>query len=97
MKRLFFFILTVSLSLSCISLSAQNEAQIKWMTFEQMQEAQKKQPRKVIIDMYTDWCGWCKRMDKNTFEHPVIAAYMNENFYAIKFNAESVAVAIKSL
>ena len=63
--------------------------EIHWMTFEQMQEAQKKKPKKVIIDMYTDWCGWCKKMDKTTFEHPVIAKYVNENFYAVKFNAES--------
>lgn len=62
---------------------------IQWMTFEQMQAAQKKKPKKVIIDIYTDWCGWCKKMDKTTFEQPAIAKYVNDNFYAVKFDAES--------
>jgi thioredoxin-related protein len=62
---------------------------IKWMTWQQMQEAQKKEPRKVFIDTYTDWCGWCKKMDQSTFTHPEIIKYLNENFYAVKFNAET--------
>ena len=41
------------------------------------------------MDVYTDWCGWCKRMDATTFENPAIAKYMSENFYCVKFNAES--------
>jgi thioredoxin-related protein len=41
-----------------------------------------------MIDVFTDWCGWCKRMDASTFSNPVIAAYLNENFYPVKFNAE---------
>jgi thioredoxin-related protein len=59
------------------------------MTWAEVQEAQKKEPRKVFIDTYTDWCGWCKKMDQYTFTHPEIISYMNENFYAIKFDAES--------
>lgn len=62
---------------------------IKWMTWAQMQEAQKKKPKKIFIDIYTDWCGWCKKMDATTFENPVIAKYMSENFYCVKFNAET--------
>ena len=46
------------------------------------------EPKKFIVDMYTDWCGWCKRMDKMTFQNPEIATYVNENYIAIKFNAE---------
>ncbi|MCW5908620.1 MAG: DUF255 domain-containing protein [Chitinophagales bacterium] len=61
---------------------------IKWMTWKEMQEAQKREPRKVFVDVYTDWCGWCKRMDQTTFVHPEIVKYLNENYYAIKFDAE---------
>ncbi|MCR9154467.1 MAG: thioredoxin fold domain-containing protein [Bacteroidetes bacterium] len=62
---------------------------INWLTIEELEEAQSKEPRKVFVDLYTDWCGWCKRMDKATFQHPGIVAYVNENYYAVKFNAES--------
>ena len=62
--------------------------EINWMTFEQAVEASKKAPRKIFIDVYTDWCGWCKRMDATTFSHPEIVTYMNEKYYAVKLDAE---------
>lgn len=62
---------------------------IKWMTWKQMQEAQKREPKKVFVDVYTGWCGWCKRMDASTFINPVIVKYVNDNFYAVKFDAET--------
>lgn len=61
---------------------------IKWYTFQEAVELSKKEKKKIFIDVYTDWCGWCKVMDKNTFAHPVIAKYMNQKFYAVKLNAE---------
>lgn len=61
---------------------------INWMTWDEVQVAMKKQPKKVWVDVYTDWCGWCKVMDKKTFSHPEVIKYMNEHFYAVKFNAE---------
>ncbi|MBI2967119.1 MAG: DUF255 domain-containing protein [Bacteroidetes bacterium] len=65
-----------------------NTDKITWMTFEQAVEMNKKKPKKIFIDVYTHWCGWCKRMDATTFSDPVIVKYMNENFYAVKLNAE---------
>ena len=61
---------------------------IEWMTFGEAIEAQKKNPKKIIIDVYTDWCGPCKLMDKKTFQNRDVAAYISKHFYAVKFNAE---------
>ncbi|MCB9273170.1 MAG: DUF255 domain-containing protein [Lewinellaceae bacterium] len=61
---------------------------ITWHTWEEAQELMAKEPKKMFIDVYTDWCGWCKRMDKETFTDSGVAKYMNEHFYAVKFNAE---------
>lgn len=64
------------------------EGGIKWMTFEEAVKANQSQKRKVFIDVYTDWCGWCKVMDKKTFTDQTVIDYMNEHYYAVKFNAE---------
>jgi thioredoxin-related protein len=64
------------------------QEKINWMSLEEALTKAKKEPRKIFIDMYTDWCKWCTEMDRNTFSNPVIAAYMNKNYYAVKFDAE---------
>jgi thioredoxin-related protein len=61
---------------------------VNWMTLEQALEKSKTEKRKIFVDMYTDWCGWCKHMDSTTFVHPAVAKYLNEHFYPVKFNAE---------
>ncbi len=64
------------------------EGPVRWMTFEEALKKSKTEKRPVFIDVYTDWCGWCKVMDKNTFSDPVVARLLNEKFYAVKFNGE---------
>lgn len=70
-----------------ISLFAQSE--IKWFTINDAYQAYLKNPKPFYIDVYTDWCGWCKRMDQTTFKDPELANYLNNFFYPIKFDAES--------
>lgn len=67
---------------------AQEKTKIKWITLDQAFEAIKKEPRKIVIDVYTDWCGWCKVMDKNTFSDAKVADFVNKKYYAVKLNAE---------
>ena len=66
-----------------------DKPQIKWMTMAEATQANEKLPKKIFFDVYTEWCGWCKRMDATTFQHPKVIEYMNQNFYAVKFDAES--------
>ncbi|MBA3665417.1 MAG: DUF255 domain-containing protein [Bacteroidetes bacterium] len=65
------------------------EGLVKWMTFKEAQEKNKTVVRPLLIDFYTDWCGWCKQMMRTTYSNPGIAAYINANFYPVKFNAET--------
>ena len=67
---------------------------IKWLSLTELQAAFAKQPKPIIIDVYTDWCGWCKVMDRETYSNEKVIDYLNKNFYAVKFNAESTAEVI---
>ena len=70
-------------------LSFYTQAQeIKWMSMNDALEAQKKEPKKIFMDVYTDWCGPCKLLDKKTFHNKDVVSYVNKNYYAVKFNAE---------
>jgi thioredoxin-related protein len=62
---------------------------VNWLTPARLQESFAKEPRPILIDMYTHWCGWCKVMDKETYAKDEVANYINTHYYALKFDAES--------
>ncbi len=66
----------------------EEESKVKWHSIEEVQELLKTEKRKVYIDIYTDWCGWCKVMDKKTFTNDDIAELLNTKFYAVKLDGE---------
>lgn len=89
MKTIILFIPVIFLSFVCKAQSdEQISTEINWLTIEEAVKLQEESPRTILIDMYTDWCGWCKKLDTETFSNPAIAAYINANFYPVKFNAE---------
>ena len=59
------------------------------MSLEEAVQAQQDEPRKIMMDVYTQWCGPCKMMMRNTFTNADVIAYINANYYAVKFDAES--------
>lgn len=62
--------------------------EIKWMSLDEALAAQKKKPKPIFMDVYTDWCGPCKMLDKNTFSDQKVIKAINEKYNAVKFNAE---------
>lgn len=79
----------ILLVLFALFLTANVSAQeINWVTLEEAVALQKKNPKKIMMDVYTAWCGPCKMLDKNTFRNKDVVDYVNKNYYAVKFNAE---------
>lgn len=83
MKKLFLIVVFLGLGTY-----VQAQETVKWVTFEEALKLQKKKPKKIFMDVYTDWCGPCKMLDKQTFQNADVVKYLNENYYAVKFNAE---------
>lgn len=81
-------ILLIIMAFMAVGVHAQEK--IEWMSWDEAAKRAEtdKQPKKVFVDVYTDWCGWCKKMDKDTFQDPEVAAYMQQNFYMVKLDGE---------
>jgi thioredoxin-related protein len=62
--------------------------QINWVSFEEAVETNKTEPKLMLIDVYTSWCGYCKKMDRTTFQDSVMIDFLNDNFHCAKVNAE---------
>ena len=77
-------ILLALLILPCTPL----HSQVTWHTIEEAANA-KIGTKMYFIDFYTSWCGYCKKMDRETFSDPTVAKILNRYYYPVKFNAES--------
>ncbi|MEO1258343.1 MAG: thioredoxin family protein [Bacteroidota bacterium] len=75
----------------CAPLIAQEAAAVRWLSFEELEDSLSVKPKKVFIDFYTDWCTYCRKMDKVVFTNSEVVGVLNDQYYAVRFNAETDA------
>ncbi len=79
------YIFLISLFLSSLNFAQE----INWVSINDAEKMQLQSPEKpMFIDVYTDWCGWCKQMDNTTFKNEEVVAFINEYYIPVKFDAE---------
>ena len=88
MQKVTFFLIIGVLFLMDVSFVPVKKDKIQWLTVEALQVEYAKNPKPILVDVYTSWCGWCKVMDKQTYSNEKVAAYINEHYYAVKLDAE---------
>lgn len=75
--------------LGTVTAYAQNATKIKWLSFDQVEALRLENPRKkIMVDLYTDNCAFCRKLDLSTFQNEFISHYLNENFFPVRFNAQ---------
>lgn len=84
MKKILFLLLII---VSQVALAQKEE--IRWLGFEELEDSLRTETKPVLIYFYTEWCVYCKKMDRNAFKNKEIIQKLNREFYAVKMDAES--------
>ena len=91
MKNKLKFILILSILLPLFLLLSNGFAfskEIKWYSYEDGAALRKKAKKNIFIHFYADWCGYCKKMGRETFKNPEVISYLNKNFISIFINSD---------
>jgi thioredoxin-related protein len=76
-------------SFSTTKVTPTYHAKLEWLNMDELGLKLKENPKPVLIDLYTNWCSWCKEMDNETYRNPEVVSYINDHFYPVKLDAES--------
>jgi thioredoxin-related protein len=79
----------VALLLLATAVPVHAQAQLQWLGWDAGMEEAQKTGRPVLVDVYTEWCGWCKRMDRDVYANPEVREYLAARFVTVKLDAEA--------
>jgi thioredoxin-related protein len=81
-------IVMISIILVIVVLGFSSGSQLTWYGFDEGMQKAKDENKQVLVDVYTDWCSWCKVMDEKTYTDPGVVTILNQKFVLIKLNPE---------
>jgi uncharacterized protein YyaL (SSP411 family) len=87
-QKTYLLVLTLLVILSFTNLIANSGPLVTWYDVQSGFANARRLNRWVVADIYTNWCGWCKRMERETFEDPTVEEMLSQSFVCIRVNAE---------
>ena len=91
--RLRLALLSLALPVLGAFLPGPADAQVAWRGWDEGLREARQSGRPVLVDVYTDWCGFCRRMDREVYSRADVREYLESRFVPIKLDAESDAAA----
>jgi len=89
MQKVTKFLMIMIIAATIVSFVSPNKEKINWITVSELNELYSKNPKPILVDVYTSWCGWCREMDRTTYKNAKVVKYINEHYYAVRLDAES--------
>ena len=89
MQKVTKFLMIMIIAATIVSFVSPNKEKINWITVSELNELYSKNPKPILLDVYTSWCGWCREMDRTTYKNAKVVKYINEHYYAVRLDAES--------
>ncbi len=82
-------LLATVLSAGCSPADQADANGIEWISLEEAQRLSSKDGKKIMIDVYTDWCEYCKKLEENVYPDSSVVRNLNKFYHLVKLNAES--------
>ena len=76
------------------SSNEKSETLFSWVSFDDAQNSAKVDGKKILVNVYTNWCEYCKKMDQTVYKDSLILASMSEHYHSVRLNADSDSLII---
>jgi thioredoxin-related protein len=84
-----FLLLAILASVPAYAGTGKKTQELTWKDLPSGLAEAKKANKKILLDVYTDWCKWCKKLDAEVYAEPAVSAYLQKNYITVKVNAEN--------
>jgi len=89
-RALPFSVLALAAAFAAPALGA---GEVGWLNWDQGTPEAAITGRPILVDVYTDWCGWCRRIDRDVYAREDVSDYLSRHFVTVRLNAESLDTA----
>lgn len=75
-------------SLAHAQTAAEPVEDVDWLPMPEAMAQAQESGKKLLVDVYAPWCGWCTRLQTDTYTDPEVQALVREHFVVARLNID---------